>query len=246
MNGLSRPAQCITMGIAVVFLLLDSGCASYQLTPKPVRTARHGFFDQKFNPANKQTQRQAQRGTYGKDSADSEGSWHHSHAQGHFAQGQAIKAGSHSDKAHAVESLHATGRRSSSGFQWPVSSVEVTSIFGRRGRSVHEGIDLHAPTGTPVYASQAGVVLFAGSKIRGYGRMVVLRHHDKIATIYAHNSELLVHRGQSVNQGQQIAVSGATGHVSGPHVHFEIRRGMAALDPLKFLPRIAGRLTASK
>ena len=237
MNG-ARPAQCIAGSIAGVLLLLGSGCASYRLTPKPVESTRQGFFDQKFTPVNTRT--------HGKNPSDSVSSRHPSQMAHSTHSARAGKTGTQSDKARVVDPLRSSGTSSSHGFQWPVNSVEVTSIFGKRGKSVHEGIDLHAAIGTPVFASKDGVVLFAGSKIRGYGRMVVLRHHDQIATIYAHNSELLVHRGQFVKQGQQIAVSGATGHVSGPHVHFEIRRGMAALDPLRFLPRVPGRLTASK
>ena len=133
-------------------------------------------------------------------------------------------------------------------FQWPLRLVEITSPFGKRGREFHEGVDLRAPSGTPVYASQAGVVLYAGSRIRGYGKLVVLRHRQKVATIYAHNSKLLVIRGQKVKRGQQIAISGATGHVSGPHLHFEIRKGLSALNPLTLLPKSSSRstLTASK
>lgn len=122
------------------------------------------------------------------------------------------------------------------GFRWPLRKVEVTSLFGKRGKEFHEGIDLRAHLGTPVFAAQAGVVLYAGSKIRGYGKLVVVRHHQKVATIYAHNSKLLVLRGQKVKRGQQIAISGATGHVRGPHVHFEVRKGLMALNPLSILP----------
>jgi hypothetical protein len=120
-------------------------------------------------------------------------------------------------------------------FRWPVRFVQVTSPFGRRGKQFHEGVDLHADPGTPVYASKTGVVLYADSKIRGYGKLVVVRHAGQVATIYAHNSRLLVHRGQRVFQGQMIAMSGSTGHTRGPHVHFEIRRGLSALNPLKVL-----------
>ncbi len=122
-------------------------------------------------------------------------------------------------------------------FQWPLRLVEVTSAFGRRGHAFHEGIDLRASSGTPVFASKGGIVLYADTHIKGYGKLVVIRHSDHTATIYAHNSKVLVHRGERVKQGQEIALSGSTGHVTGPHVHFEIRRGLAALDPLKYLPR---------
>jgi murein DD-endopeptidase MepM/ murein hydrolase activator NlpD len=119
---------------------------------------------------------------------------------------------------------------------WPLQQVQITSSYGQRGREFHEGIDLRAKTGTTVFAAQEGTVIYAGAKIRGYGRMVVIRHYREISTIYAHNSRLLVRIGQYVRQGQKIAISGNTGHSHGPHLHFEVRDGMAALNPLEILP----------
>ncbi|MGK5084072.1 M23 family metallopeptidase [Bdellovibrionota bacterium FG-1] len=124
-------------------------------------------------------------------------------------------------------------------FHWPLKSVQVTSVYGRRGSEFHEGIDLRAPSGTPVYAAQDGTVIYAGSKIRGYGRLVVLRHQQEVSTVYAHNSRLLVKAGQFIHVGQQIAVSGNSGHSSGPHLHFEVRSRLAALDPMRFLAKAA-------
>ncbi|MDR3608794.1 MAG: M23 family metallopeptidase [Oligoflexia bacterium] len=118
---------------------------------------------------------------------------------------------------------------------WPLKKVQVTSRFGKRPRDFHEGIDLKARSGTPVYAAQAGKVLFAGSKIRGYGKMIVIKHAYDIATVYAHNSRLLVRAGQAVRLGQQIAVSGSTGRSTGPHLHFEVRQGVAAVDPVEMV-----------
>ncbi len=124
---------------------------------------------------------------------------------------------------------------------WPLHSTQVTSPFGMRGGEFHEGVDLRAHIGTPVYAAQKGIVLYADQKIRGYGKMVVIRHDNEIATIYAHNSKILVRRGQRVRQGQQISISGNTGHSHGPHLHFEIRRGLAALNPIQFLPAVLAK-----
>lgn len=124
-------------------------------------------------------------------------------------------------------------------FKWPLRDVAVTSYFGKRGKKFHEGVDLRARIGTPVYAAQAGVVLYADSKIRGYGRMIVLKHDGQVATIYGHNSKLLVRRGDVVKQGQKIAISGNTGRSRGPHLHFEIRRGLSPVNPLSLLPRLA-------
>ena len=127
-------------------------------------------------------------------------------------------------------------------WQWPLKQVEVTSPFGRRPRDFHEGIDLRARTGTPVYSASSGRVLYAGTKIRGYGRMVVVKHDHGLSTIYAHNSRILVKKGQTVKQGEQIALSGNTGDSTAPHVHFEIRNGVAAVDPKAVLPNGAEQL----
>lgn len=120
--------------------------------------------------------------------------------------------------------------------RWPLDQVEITSRFGNRGESFHEGVDLRAQVGTPVVAAQSGVVIYAGAAIDGYGRMIVIRHPKRIATVYAHNSRLLVKKGQKVEQGQRIALSGKTGRASGPHVHFEVRTGVSPVDPTLVLP----------
>jgi murein DD-endopeptidase MepM/ murein hydrolase activator NlpD len=120
-------------------------------------------------------------------------------------------------------------------FRWPLAEVTVTSGFGKRSEGFHEGIDLRAPAGTPVYAAEAGRVLYADRRISGYGKMVVIQHAGKVATVYAHNSKVLVRRGQKVSRGQKIAFSGETGHARGPHLHFEVRHSAAPVDPEKIL-----------
>ena len=122
--------------------------------------------------------------------------------------------------------------------RWPLKQVEVTSGFGRRGSEFHEGVDLHAKTGTPVFAAQDGRVIYAGSKIRGYGRLIVIKHDHGISTVYAHNSKILVKHGDHVKLGQKIAISGKSGKVSGPHLHFEVRKGVAAVDPITVMPKV--------
>jgi murein DD-endopeptidase MepM/ murein hydrolase activator NlpD len=116
-------------------------------------------------------------------------------------------------------------------WQWPVRSVEISSEFGQRGRKFHQGIDFRALVGTPVYAASNGKVVYVGSKIRGYGRMVVLRHDGNLYSVYAHHSKNLVKSGEEVFRGQQIAFSGRSGRVSGPHLHFEVRKGVHNYDP---------------
>ena len=120
-------------------------------------------------------------------------------------------------------------------WRWPLQEVEVTSSFGIRHGDFHDGVDLRAPIGTRVYAAAPGVVIYSGSRISGYGKMLVIRHQDKLSTVYAHNSKLLVRKGQKVRRGQLIAYSGNTGRSSGPHVHFEVRKGIVAINPISLL-----------
>ncbi len=118
---------------------------------------------------------------------------------------------------------------------WPLKNVQVTSNFGVRGGDPHEGIDLRAPVGTPVYAAHDGMILYSGTGISGYGKLVVVKNSAGISTVYGHNSRLLVRKGQRVRRGQRIALSGSTGRSSGPHVHFEVRLGLKPVDPRSFI-----------
>jgi lipoprotein NlpD len=119
--------------------------------------------------------------------------------------------------------------------RWPVAKGYISSAFGRRWGRKHEGIDLAAPSGTPVLAARSGRVLYAGNSVAGYGNMVVLQHQDDLLTAYAHNSILLVRVGDRVKAGQIIARVGQSGRATGPHLHFEVRRGHVPLNPLHFL-----------
>ena len=123
--------------------------------------------------------------------------------------------------------------QSSSGFVWPVGGTLV-SPFGQRWGRLHAGIDLAAPAGTPIVASAAGAVTYAGS-MSGYGLVVVIQHAGGIATAYAHNSTIAVSAGQTVAQGQTIAAVGCTGHCFGDHVHFEVRADGSPVDPMGYL-----------
>jgi murein DD-endopeptidase MepM/ murein hydrolase activator NlpD len=122
---------------------------------------------------------------------------------------------------------------SASGFVWPVSGP-VVSAFGMRWGRMHEGIDIAAPSGTPIAASAAGTVISAGW-MGGYGNLVVIDHGGGLASAYAHMSGFAVGGGQSVAQGQVIGYVGCTGTCYGPHVHFEVRVDGAAVDPLGYL-----------
>ena len=118
-------------------------------------------------------------------------------------------------------------------WRWPSRGV-ITSRFGFRGRRHHHGIDIAAPVGTPIFAVRDGTVRFAGRQ-GGYGLLVILDHGDGLATWYGHASRILVTVGQQVRQGDAIAAVGTTGNVTGPNVHFEVRRNNVPLDPLRFL-----------
>ena len=122
---------------------------------------------------------------------------------------------------------------SSSGVIWPVQGA-VTSGFGMRWGRMHDGIDIAVPTGTPVHAAAAGIVIYA-SWMTGYGNLVVIDHGNGLATAYAHNSSLVVTVGQHVEQGRTISLSGSTGNSTGPHVHFEVRVNGVPVDPLRYL-----------
>ncbi len=124
----------------------------------------------------------------------------------------------------------------SKGFIWPAKGV-LTSGYGPRWGRMHRGIDIAAPTGTPIHAAAAGVVKKAGWNRGGYGYLVDIRHPDGTITRYAHNSRLLVKKGQQVQQGQKISLMGSTGFSTGPHLHFEIRPNNRAANPMAFLPK---------
>ncbi len=123
-------------------------------------------------------------------------------------------------------------------FIWPVDG-KVVSLFGIRDGRRHDGIDISARSGTPIHAAAGGKVVFAGS-MRGYGNLILLRHPDDLFTAYAHNSVNKVQKGQAVKQGQLIGKVGSTGRSTGPHLHFEIRNGQTARNPLFFLPERKG------
>ncbi len=125
---------------------------------------------------------------------------------------------------------------------WPLNEMEITSPFGKRRGQFHEGVDLRAKKGTQVYAAQSGEVLYAAQSIRGYGKMVVIRHQNDWATVYAHNSKILVQKGQNVVKGQPIAVSGDSGRSRGAHLHFEVRKGVVAMNPQTILPAHSDRI----
>jgi murein DD-endopeptidase MepM/ murein hydrolase activator NlpD len=119
-------------------------------------------------------------------------------------------------------------------FGSPVKGGRRTSGFGPRGRSMHSGLDIAAPRGTPVYATADGIVTQAGRQ-RGYGRVVKIRHAFGFETVYAHLNRARVKVGQRVGRGDRIGDMGSTGRSTGNHVHYEIRIDDKPVNPVKFI-----------
>jgi murein DD-endopeptidase MepM/ murein hydrolase activator NlpD len=123
--------------------------------------------------------------------------------------------------------------------RWPVRGA-INSKFGRRASpwsgtpEFHDGIDIAANTGTPVQAPAPGIVTFAGST-PGYGKSVVLDHGQQIQTVFGHLQKIDVSRGQKVERGQQIALSGTTGRSTGPHLHYEVIVSGKPVNPVGYL-----------
>jgi murein DD-endopeptidase MepM/ murein hydrolase activator NlpD len=120
-------------------------------------------------------------------------------------------------------------------FIWPVQGHVLSGFGAKPGGLVNDGINIAAPTGTPVRASQEGTVAYAGNELRGYGNLLLVRHDNGWMTAYAHNSELLAGRGDRVKRGQIIARVGASGSVNEPQLHFELRQGTRTVDPARYL-----------
>ncbi len=124
---------------------------------------------------------------------------------------------------------------------WPVLG-NITSWFGDRVhpilrvRTFHTGLDIGAPTGRPVFAVDAGVVLYSG-RWGNYGNVVILDHGDNTTTLYAHLSKYLVKNNVKVTKGQVLGLVGQTGLATGPHLHFEVRKSGKVQDPLRYLPK---------
>jgi murein DD-endopeptidase MepM/ murein hydrolase activator NlpD len=114
-------------------------------------------------------------------------------------------------------------------------SAPVGDRFGPRGNRFHAGLDLTAPYGARVRVSRRGRVVKAGWDSGGYGYLIVIRSPGHVRTMYAHLSHIGVHPGERVSAGERIGRVGTSGEATGPHLHFEVRRRGAAVDPLPAL-----------
>jgi murein DD-endopeptidase MepM/ murein hydrolase activator NlpD len=122
-------------------------------------------------------------------------------------------------------------------FRYPVRGRIISGFGSKPNGSTNDGINFSVPEGTPIKAAEGGVVAYAGNELKGFGNLVLIRHAGEWVTAYAHASEIMVKRGDVVRRGQVIAKSGATGNVSAPQLHFEVRRGATPVDPMDHLPQ---------
>lgn len=123
---------------------------------------------------------------------------------------------------------------SSSGWRWPVNGRVISGYSLKM--PINKGIDISGKLGEPVAAAASGEVVYAGSDLSGYGRLIILKHNSSYLSAYAHNRELFVNEGDSVKAGQKIAEVGSTGTTE-PKLHFEIRRDGKPVDPMGYLPQ---------
>jgi murein DD-endopeptidase MepM/ murein hydrolase activator NlpD len=120
-------------------------------------------------------------------------------------------------------------------FRWPAKGRVIAAYGSKQNGQQNDGINIAVPEGTPVKAAEDGTVAYAGSELKGYGNLVLIRHSNGFVSAYAHASELLVKRGDAVKRGQIIGRSGQTGSVTSPQLHFEIRKGSTPVDPSQYL-----------
>ena len=120
-------------------------------------------------------------------------------------------------------------------FAWPIKGPILSSFGAKKGGLYNDGINIAAKRGDKVRAAENGVVAYAGNELRGFGNLLLIRHQGGWMTAYAHTDKLLVKRGQTVKRAQVIGYAGSSGSVAKPQVHFEIRKGSRAVNPLRFL-----------
>ena len=122
-------------------------------------------------------------------------------------------------------------------FRWPAEGRLISRFGERRSTGTNDGIDISVPEGTPVKAAESGVVIYSGSELEDFGKLILVSHKGGWVSAYAHASSALVRRGQKVTRGQVIAKSGKTGNATVPKLHFELRKDSNPVNPLKHLVR---------
>jgi murein DD-endopeptidase MepM/ murein hydrolase activator NlpD len=131
----------------------------------------------------------------------------------------------------ATESKPAVSDAANPEFRWPARG-RIIQGFKSGG---NDGINIAVPEGTSVKAAEGGTVAYAGSELKGYGNLVLIRHPNGFVSAYAHNGDIEVKRGDTVKRGQTIAKSGQSGNVASPQLHFELRKGSTPVDPTGYL-----------
>lgn len=139
--------------------------------------------------------------------------------------------------SNAVKKLPAIAARSSSKFSWPVRGKILSNYGAKNGGLFNDGINIGATRGTSVAAAENGVVAYAGNEVKGMGNLIIVQHSDGWMTVYAHMDSLAVRRGARVNVGQKIGTVGQTGKVDKPQLHFEVRKGTKAYNPIQYLKK---------
>jgi murein DD-endopeptidase MepM/ murein hydrolase activator NlpD len=137
------------------------------------------------------------------------------------------------EQQNAVKTAEPAGSLPS--FRWPARGRVIAGFGPSPNGLQNDGINVAVPEGTPIKAADDGVVAYAGNELKGYGNLVLVRHSNGFVTAYAHASEILVKRGDTVKRGEVIAKSGQTGNVTSPQLHFEIRKGSTPVDPAQYL-----------
>lgn len=139
--------------------------------------------------------------------------------------------------AAAAEEVDDAPRTGGSGpqFRAPVRGRVISTFGPKPGGTRNDGVNFAVPEGTSVRAAEDGTVAYAGNELKGYGNLVLIKHADGYVTAYAHNSELMVKRGDTVRRGQIVAKAGQSGGVATPQLHFEIRKGSQPVDPSQYV-----------
>ena len=127
--------------------------------------------------------------------------------------------------------------RSSSKFSWPLRGTILSHYGAKTGGLYNDGINISAALNTSVFAAENGIVAYAGNEVRGMGNLVIIQHADGWMTVYAHLNSMTVRRGARVSVGQKIGAVGKTGKVTTPQLHFEIRKGTKAYNPINYLKK---------
>tara|TARA_R110002096_G_scaffold428927_1_gene641187 strand:- start:16970 stop:17932 length:963 start_codon:yes stop_codon:yes gene_type:complete len=152
-----------------------------------------------------------------------------------LAVGQTLKVPGRSEARATQVAIAPPPQITGKGFMWPVRG-SVISGYGPKQAGYHnDGVNIRAPHGATVHASESGVVVHASNKLQGYGNLILIKHQNGWVTAYAHNDKILVSKGQQVVRGQVVAEVGSTGRVDSPQLHFEMRKGSRAVNPTLYL-----------